>query len=176
MQNDSKLLKFVAELNSKIKCESLFLPLPDGFEIKEKDDRRFVAVKNNILIQFLTDGVLDKEESLANHIKKVLLENESSNILNQVRYIKSHQCGTLYFEIYCQDILVGSQKFIRQINAYFINELTNEFCQLSIACGQYNVSNYPLLNTITDLENDPLLRELLVFTINYLDKITYKDV
>lgn len=169
------VLNIADHANKTLTNGDLIIPILDNFEIIEQsqnsNNRFFVAKNGNTLEQFIVDGQLNDSESLEEHIKIVnqsiadsIANNELYNNKNYMMYYKSYQTSNLSFKIYLQDILLGTidnLSFVRQITSYFINNQTNEFCQLSIASGPFLVNeNYKLLNNIQDLDNDEIIKIL----------------
>lgn len=169
------ILDIADEANRTLTKKDLIIPILDNFEIleqnKDSNSSFFVAKYQNNLEQFYADGVLDKNESLEDHIKKVnnsIEDNVSNNELykdkNYMIYFKAYQTSEFTFKIYLQDILLGTLdnlRFVRQITSYFVNNETNEFCQLSLSSGPYEVNErFKLLDNIKDLDNDEIIKIL----------------
>lgn len=183
------ILDIAEEANRTLTKKDLIIPILDNFEILEQNkdlsSSFFVAKYHNNIEQFYVDGVLDENESLEDHIKKVnnsIEDNVSNNNLyqdkNYMIYFKAYQTSEFTFKIYLQDILTGTSdklNFIRQITAYFINDQTNEFCQLSLASGPYEVNEqYKLLDNIQDLDKDIIIKNLDKSLTVIMDNIHYE--
>lgn len=185
--NTDLIIKAAAEANEKENKSNLIIPILDGFEIIDSSttNNNFVARYNNYLEQFLCDGVLNDEETLDDHIKKVnkaIKDSVDENPLyenhNYIMYYRSYKTKNFEFKIYAQDILMGTKEnleFVRQLNSYFINPFTNEFFQLSLAVGPYEANKeYYLLEKVNDFDNDRLI-SLLNDAINLImDNINYE--
>ena len=69
------ILDIADEANRTLTKKDLIIPILDNFEIleqnKDSNSSFFVAKYQNNLEQFYVDGVLDENESLEDHIKKV---------------------------------------------------------------------------------------------------------
>ena len=59
------------------------------------------------------------------------------------------------------------------MNAYFVEPKSKEFCQLSLAIGQYLKSEYKLLREIDDLNRDVLIKNLEKAMMIIMDNIVY---
>ena len=99
------------------------------------------------------------------------------NYINRIMYYKDYKSANLEFKIYLQDILTGSEddlEFIRQINSYFINPITNEFCQLTMAVGPYKADvNKKLLENIENFDEDKLINNLFDAINLIMDNIVF---
>ena len=166
------ILDIADKANKIINNDALIIPILNNFEIvDQKEDANnnyFVAKYKNTLEQFIVDGVLKEAETYDEHIKKVnesikdnVIDNELYENKNFLIYYKAHQTPDFQFKLYLQDILVGTKEnlnFIRQLTAYFMNDKTNEFCQLSLATGPFPVNErFKLLDNIKDLDNDEVI-------------------
>lgn len=182
------VLNIAMRANSSITKSNLIIPILDNFEIIHQEsntnNQSFVAKYKNVLEQFIVDGKLDENETFEDYIKKVKnsIEDEvSSNELyenkNYLIYYKTYDTPDFQFKIYLQDILSGTKEninFARQIIAYFINS-SNEFCQISLASGPYNVNNQKeLLDNIQDLDNDEIIKNLDKSLKVIMDNIHYE--
>ena len=187
MKIDNKLMEVVTKLNSLENINNMFIPIPDGFEIiqntKIGSNVIFIAKKNNTMEQFLTDGALNTSETIEEHIKKVIdeIKKECENnpiYIGKPDIIKPYRnyANELFeFKIYAQDILVNENSFIRQLNAYFLETESREFCQLSVSAGQYKISEEnKLLTEIQDLTNDNIILGLDDILIQILKRINKK--
>jgi hypothetical protein len=66
--------------------------------------------------------------------------------------------------------------FVRQVNGYFVNPVSEDFCQVSMSAGRYKVSEqYKLLKDIEDLEKDEITTALYNSLKIILDNITYRQ-
>ena len=141
----------------------------------------FVATKDGAIEQFLTDGQLIDDEEFEERVEKVLngIRREVRNnplYAGNGRYIdfyKFHKTPLFDFKIYVQDILIDKEHFVRQMNAYFIEPKSKEFCQLSLAIGQYLKREYKLLRETDDLSKDILNQTLEKAMIIIMDNIVY---
>ena len=183
MKNEDLIVNFANKLSKLISVQDLSFNIPDGFQVIEQQDSSnsiFVAIKNNTIIQFLIDGLLNTE-SFSEHLEKVITSinvtiNENNLYTkdsNYLKFLKTYHNQLFNFEIYVQDIMANSNNFIRQLNAYFVEPKSQQFCQISVASGQYKVQERSLINNITNLENDDITKELLKLLINFIDEIKY---
>ena len=186
-------LEMAKKANTIQNVDRLLIPILEGFKIVKQDifskdsNSFFVAMKNNTIEQFQTDGELNENESFEQRIDKVIKDIKDSVKNNElykgnndyIVYYKNYDNNFFDFKIYVQDILVGSKddlKFIRQMNAFFVEGIGNEFCQLSLAAGQYKVSDkYKLLKDIKEYSKDEIIKGLEQGLKVVLDNIIYKD-
>lgn len=188
MEKEEKVIQ-IAQLVEEAENESLrhlFIPILDGFETTpDTTTDKMVAVKGNTLEQFIIDGVLNRGERVEDRIEKVEqslqdeLPNKELYSGPMLRYIEDYETDFFNFKIYAQDILAGTKDelfFIRQINGYFVNPTTNEFCQISIAAGRYRVNETnKLLKDIEDLEEDVITSDLRKALMIIMDNIKYEQ-
>lgn len=182
-------VKLAKKLNSIENINRLRIPLLDGFEVLKTEPNTkivFVAKKDSLIEQFLTDGMLVDDETIDDRIDKII--GEITKFVDNKPLYKKGTVMKFYklinndgidFHIYVQDILKGTpsdRKLIRQLNAYFVEPKGNEFCQLSLATGLFPVGKrYKLLGDIIDLKEDELIKclepgiDLLVKNIKYKD-------
>ena len=158
------ILDIADKANQIINNNALIIPILDNFEIvdqkQDANNNYFVAKYKNTLEQFIVDGVLKEDETYDEHIKKVnesikdnVIDNELYENKNFLIYYKTNQTSDFQFKLYLQDI--------RQLTAYFMNDKTNEFCQLSLATGPFPVNErFKLLDNIKDLDNDEVINIL----------------
>ncbi len=183
------ILDIANKANQELEEGNLIIPILDGFEIvaqsKENENNFFVAKNQNTLEQFFNDGILKDDETFEDHIKVVnnsiedtIANNELYKNKKCMLYFKAYQKENIPFKIYLQDILLGTMdklNFVRQITAYFINDKTNEFCQLSIASGPYAVNErFKLLENVQDLDNDEIIKTLDKALTVVMDNIHYE--
>lgn len=185
MASEKRIIEAATRANSIINVQDLSIPVLDDFVIQQniKVDSKFifVATKDGAIEQFLTDGQLIDDEDFEDRIEKVLngIRREVRNnplYKGNGRYIdfyKFHKTKLFNFKIYVQDILIDKDHFVRQMNAYFIEPKSKEFCQLSLAIGQYLKSEYKLLREIDDYNNDILIKTLEEAMILIMDNIVY---
>lgn len=189
MNGIEQIINLADKANRTLLEQDLIIPILDKFEIvtqnNENDKKNFVAKYDNNLEQFLTDGILELNETFDEHIKEVnssikesLIENELYKDRNYLVYYKTYQTSEFSFKIYLQDILMednASLKFIRQLTAYFINKQTNEFCQLSLASGPYKENEqHKLLDNIQDFDDDEIIKSLDKSLTLIMDNIHYE--
>ena len=163
--NENLILEAAAQANLLEEANDLVVPILDNFKIVEQSDNHFVALYDNIIEQFYNDGCLEDNETFEerieknnNKIKETIKGNKLYDNKETIMYFKSHKTNLLAIKIYLQDIFTEENYFIRQINGYFINPKTNEFCQLSLAIGPYkNQEKYEILENIKDIDNDELI-------------------
>ena len=188
MNKEEKVIQ-IAQLVEEAEQENLkniFIPILDGFEpTPDSDNNKMVAIKDNVLEQFYNDGVLKDGETLESKIKENQ-ENTFESLPNKelydedsFKYFKDYSTDFFSFKIYAQDILVGMGQdlyFIRQLNGYFLNPTTNEFCQVSLAAGRYKVDGeYKLLKDIEDLEKDSITMSLYNSLLIIMDNIKFEQ-
>ena len=183
-----KAIQLAENLNTKQNIDRLNIPILDGFKLIDHEPNRkiiFLAQKDNIMEQFLADGMLIDDETVDERIDKIIGEitkdiGKKPLYKNGVimKYFKTLNTSDFTFYIYVQDILKGipsDRKLIRQLNAYFVEPVGNEFCQLSLATGLYSVGErYKLLKDIEDLNKDELTKSLEVGLDLILKNINYK--
>ncbi len=166
--------------------KDLFIPILDGFnKTPDTDDKHMVAVRGNTIEQFYNDGALKEGESLDEKIIKV--QNETVESLpskelyhdDAFKFFEKYDTDIFEFYVYAQDILIGTKEdlsFIRQMNAYFISPVTNEFCQVSLAAGRYKVSDeHKLVKDIEKLEEDEITKGLIDGLRLIMDNIRYNQ-
>jgi len=175
--------------NKSMDSKKIFIPILDGFEVVEnkKDENRtlIVAVKNNTIEQYVTDGLMLPGETLDSRIEIVKEELKKNipnkelyeNFDNYITYYEDYNNSEFYFKIYAQDILAGTEDNLlcsKQLNGYFINPDRNEFCQISVAAGPYRVDNeHKLIQDIENLEEDTTIKGLTKAIELIMDNITY---
>ncbi len=192
-KKEKKALQIASKANTIENVNRLLIPILEGFQIVKQDifskdsNQFFVAVKNNTIEQFQTDGMLDEKESFEQRVEKVIKQMKDSVKGNElydgykdfIVYYKNYDNNFFDFKIYIQDILVGTKedlKFIRQINAFFVEGIGNEFCHLSMAAGQYKVSDkFKLLKDIKEYNKDEIIKGLEDGLKVVLDNIIYRD-
>lgn len=186
-------IKVAEKANTIQNVDRLLIPILEGFKVVKQDifnkdsNTFFVAVKNNTLEQFQTDGELKEKESFEERIDKVIKDIKNTVKNNElykgnndfIVYYKNYDNNFFDFKIYIQDILVGTPddpKFIRQMSAFFVEGIGNEFCQVSLAAGQYKVSDkYKLLKDIKEYNKDEIILSLEQGLKVIMDNIIYKD-
>jgi hypothetical protein len=188
-ENIEKIINVADQANKAENSREIFIPVLDDFEVvenkKDESGTILVAVKNNTLEQYITDGFLLPGETLDTRIEKVK-ENLKNNIPNKelydnfdnyITYYEDYNNYTFYFKVYAQDILAGTEDKLlctKQLNGYFINPERNEFCQISVAAGPYVVDNqHKLLQDIDNLEADETIIGLTKALELIMDNITY---
>ncbi len=182
-------IKLAQDLNTKQNINRLNIPILDGFELIEHEPNSkviFIAKRDNIIEQLLTDGMLIDDETVDERIDKIINET-TKNIGNKplykkgviMKFFKTLKKSDFTYYIYVQDILKGTpsdRKLIRQLNAYFVEPIGKEFCQLSLATGFYPVGDrYKLLKDIDDLSKDELTKSLEIGLDLILKNISYKE-
>ena len=185
MAKTKDIIEAANKTNSLINVMDLTIPVLDGFveqqNIKLNSKHIFVATKDGALEQFLTDGELLDDEDFEGRVEKVLngIRREVRNnplYANNGRYVdfyKFHKNTLFNFKIYVQDILIDKEHFVRQMNAYFLEPKSKEFCQLSLSIGQYLKSEYKLLREIDDYSEDVLIKNLEEAMTIIMDNIVY---
>ncbi len=176
----------IAEQSIENPKGNLFIPILDGFkELPDTNAKQLVAINGNTMEQFLVDGVLEENETLETRISKVK-EDLKNNLPNPelydgdtLIYYEDYESNGFYFKLYCQDILLGTKEdlyFIRQLNGYFINNVTREFCQISLSAGKYKVTpETKLLNDIEDIDTDKILIGLRDGLELIMDNVKYSQ-
>ena len=188
-ENIEKLLNVADQASKAENSREVFVPILDDFEVVEnkKDSNRtiLVAVKNNTLEQYITDGFLLPGETLDTRIEKVKEDLKKNipnkelydNFDNYITYYEDYNNYTFYFKVYAQDILAGTEEKLlctKQLTGYFVNPEGNEFCQISVAAGPYVVDNqHKLLQDIDNLETDETIIGLTKALELIMDNITY---
>jgi len=186
---EEKIFKIANKANSLANIDKLNIPIPDGFEVIKEElmdpNLIFVAQKDNYIEQLLTDGRVEENEDIEQRIEKVISETANSIKDNPLyddnrfmTYYRTYFNDVIEFNIYIQDILAGSSKdkvFIRQLNAYFLEPIGREFCQLSVASGPYDVKDNKLINSITDYSEDLIIKDLDNLLNSILENLVYKD-
>lgn len=184
-----KAIKVAERLNTLDNISRLGIPILDGFEVLEHDPNNkiiFVARKDNIIEQFLTDGMLIDDETIDERIEKIISEITKEICTKPlykkgvaIKFFKLISKNDIDFHIYVQDIIKGTpsnRKLVRQLNAYFVEPVGNEFCQISLGSGLYPVGErYKLLGDIIDLNNDELIKSLETGLELIINNIKYKD-
>ena len=181
----NNVINIAKKMNSLENIKKFYFHLPDGYSIIQNENNNtsnvvFIAKNDTSIIQFLTDGTLDENETFDMHVQSVVNQIVSEYSNNGLYdndkfffYLKDYNTKLFNFKLYVQDILVDDYTFIRQLNAYFIETNSKEFCQISLASGSYRKSEYNLLNKIDNLENDIITKKLIDNMISFLDKIEY---
>lgn len=133
-------IKIAKELNQK----NLFIPVLDGFEVKENLRNGFVASNSHGIIEkyVFEDGTFD---DINTKIKDTLHKatdygNQRGALLKpeNIFFVGKYSLD-FEFHIYIQDILLNNHKFIREMNAYFLNTDGKTFHQVSVSSGPYSV-------------------------------------
>lgn len=189
-ENLKKALQLAKKMNSISNAERLSIPVLDGFDIVREEQPYtnvvFLAQKDNMIEQFIVDGALENEETITQRIEKVVEavrnRTEKNPLYEKENYIynyKTYKNDLFEFNIYVQDIIIGTRKekqFIRQLNAYFIEKDEKEFCQVSVAIGPYIPSDInPLIKDIKDFSKNSIITNLDAALKVILDNITYKE-
>ena len=187
-----KALEIAKNMNTILNYQSLLIPILDGFTVIEKnltDPNHkiiFVAVKNNTLEQFIGDGILGEQESVDDRIEKVVKDIKKEVGTNKLYdgnneylcYYKNYDNANFDYKIYVQDILSGSEddlRFARQLSAFFVEPIGNEFYQISVAAGSYAVNKgYKLLKDLKNYEEDEIIKGLEANLKIIMDNIVYK--
>ena len=185
-----QLVEVANQASKSINSKDIFIPILDGFKVVEnkKDENRtlIVAINNNTLEQYITDGILLPGETLDTRINKVKEELRNNipnkelyeNFDNYITYYEDYTNNLeFYFKVYAQDILAGDNEKLlcsKQLTGYFINPNKNEFCQISVAAGPYRVDNtHKLLQDIDDISQDETIKGLTKALELIMDNITY---
>ena len=178
-------LEIAKKANTIINIENMKIPVLDGFEVKKdikiNSKHIFVAQKDNVLEQFLTDGQLVDAETLDERVEKILNDirrevRHNPLYANNGRYIdlyKEYEKDNFRYKIYVQDILIDKEHFARQLNAYFVEPHSGEVCQISISAGQYLRSEYKILREINNYKRDRIIVSLEKALLLILDNIRY---
>ncbi len=184
-KKDDIVFEAVVKSNSLANVMDLTIPVLDGFvvqqNIKLNSKHIFVATKDGAIEQFLTDGTLADGEDFEERVEKVLngVRREVRNnplYAGNGRYLdfyKFHKNNLFNFKLYVQDIIIDKTHFVRQMNAYFIEPKSNEFCQLSLSIGQYLRSEFKLLREMDDYKQDVLIKSLEEAMVLIMDNIVY---
>ena len=190
MSNIDKIIQLAKKGNTLLSYNELKVPVLDEFTVVQQDldnpnnNVMFVALRNNVLEQFLGDGALLEDESFEKHLESVIdsmKETVKDNPLyegndNYLIPYENYDNDMFDFKIYAQDILMGTKdniKFVRQLSAFFLEPRSNEFFQISMSAGQYSESEYKLLKDIKDFQNDEILKGLEQNLKLVLDNLTY---
>ena len=188
MNTEEKVIQ-IAQLVEEAEADNiknLFIPILDGFkETPDTDDKKMIAIKDNMLEQFYNDGHLKEGETFEQRIENVQKETFESLPNKELyqgdyfKYYKNYDTDYFTFQVFAQDILVGTKEnlsFVRQVNGYFLNSITNEFCQISMSAGRYKVTEeHKLINDIADLEEDEITMALYNALQIIMDNIIYKQ-
>lgn len=192
MSNIEKVIQMAKKGNTLLSYDELNVPVLDEYTVVQQNLNNpnnnviFVAIKNNVLEQFLGDGALLEDESFEKHLEDVIdsmKEAVKGNPLyegnnNYLIPYEKYDNDMFDFKIYAQDILMGSKenlKFVRQLSAFFLEPRNNEFFQISMSAGQYDEKEYKLLKDIKDFQNDEILKGLEHNLKLVLDNLTYKE-
>ena len=187
---EKNIEKIAKKMNSIEHVSKLFIPIPDGFEVVKEDLKSdnliFVAQKDNIVEQLLTDGELEEDEKFEDRIEKLIQETANSikdnPLYNDERfmtYYRTYANDIIEFNIYIQDILAGTKEnkiLIRQLNAYFLEPMGREVCQLSLASGPYDANNTKLINAITNYSEDKIISNLDDLLDQILEQLVYEVI
>lgn len=158
--NIKKAINIATELNS----QKLFIPLLDGFKMKSKFPNGFLATdRENFTERFATSNVkYDFDNSIINDIKSTIEYGKKHNAIIDINNIK--YCGTynysFKFKLYLKDIVVNNS-FIREIDAYFINEHNNTFNIISLSTRPLKIENAIFLKDINANENNKIINYLI---------------
>ena len=186
---EKDIIQINKKANSLANIENLIIPIPEGFEVIREDIKDpnliFLAQSGNFVEQLLTDGELDEEENFEDRIQKLIDETSESirgNILYSderfMTYYRTYSNDIIEFNVYIQDILSGTLNnkiLIRQLNAYFLEPMGREVCQLSIASGPYDANKEKLLNSITNYKEDPIIKNLDNILNPIMENLVYRD-
>lgn len=181
MSNEiNKALKIAEKMNYISKNE-LYIPILDGFKITITNKNGFSASNNKgILEQFLFEDALEDSETINDRIDKVInssidfaKQNNVSLTKENILFVQDYK--TIFdFKIYIQDIDIFQNKFIRQVNAYFVEPKTNIFYQISIAAGPYFYSSENFtVSKISNVEDNIFIKPLLEMLKTILKNIKY---
>lgn len=139
---------FLSNVEEKEFLANVNVPILDGFHIVDNPGTVFTAVNDEDYIeQFLTDGILPEGEEFNQHIEKVLFETKKfmkdsglEKVDDNISFFKNYQNNDFRFRIYIQDNIIN-KKIIRQFNAFFIDNDTNAFYQVSFASCPYSLDD-----------------------------------
>ena len=184
----NKIIEEIAQrANSILNASKVEVKLPDGYKIVEdkinSTGRIFVAVKDNTLIEFLTDGQLNEKDSLDFHIDTIIKDIKKSvenshlydGYSNFISKYMEYKTKNNIYKIYVQDVLVNNEMYSRMFNAYFVEPTTKEFCQITVARGQYNIKERKLLKDMDNKQTDEINISLAKLLTEILDRIIYHN-
>jgi len=182
-----KLVSFADKLNTVESVNKLEIPILDDFTIVEdnKIDKNIIFVATDgkgSLEQLISDGSLVDDETLEDHIEKVISdiakEIDKKPLYKGEKFL--NYCGKytnkdFTFEIYAQDVILTRDKFIRQLIAFFVEKEDNIFYELTIAQGPFSKEKYPLIKDINKFSEDRVNAALEKQLKIILDNLKYKD-
>lgn len=186
MDNDTISTTDMARmLNYRTHAEQLFIPVLDGFQIIADENPQTVlhAEGHGFTEQLTSDGSLETDtfesriDLTINATKQYLKANGCEKAEESFIYYKDYNNGTFTFKIYVCDIIIPREQkqVIRQFCAYFVEPKMNDFYQLSLSAGPFNMPTEQLKPGIIDLENDLVTQSLDNVLKVILDNLKYKN-
>ena len=185
--SEETIINIVKKINKQKEVDILSVPIVDDFrlEIIHSNNIIFHAVGTDKSSETLIcDGKLNNDESFEDRLQKVISETIEANINNGIEnseksvYFYTKIIDTLEFYIYFIDYikLVGSQKrVIRQINAYFLEPVYNNFYQLSLNTAPFLLPTKIMkIGENFDLDKDSITKSLVNTLMKIIKNIEYK--
>ncbi len=134
-------VEIAKRFNSKAQAMKLEVPILDGLkEVFSSNEKIVFAVGDDYFLeQFITDGVLNQDESFEERvnknvtdIKKVLVNNSISDADDNFQDLGNFTNGIFNFRVYLQYV-AREKKPICQATAYFLDPKSNSFYQLNLS-------------------------------------------
>lgn len=174
---ENKINGFVKELNDKYYIQNILVPILDNFKIipGNNDGVIFAAISNErYLEQYICDGILEKNETIDDHINKVIDDTKEAmtangfdDVKNSFRFFKGYSNKFFNFKVYLQTLRL-TDKILMQYNVFFVDPKSNAFFQLSLTTCPYGKEDFEAINNNITTNMDKTMTTVM-------DKIRYRN-
>ena len=172
-------------VNYRVHADMLNIPKLNFLQ-KEEDynpQMIFSASGGRYTEQLVSGGHLGENETFEDRINFEITNTKESmkQAYNMdVSYIpfKKYNNGTFKFQLYFQDMVMTVDNKIqvfRNLLAYFVEPTWNDFYQLSLGAGWYDIPTEVLKIGEIDLQNDTITKNLIRGIKILMDNLKYKE-
>lgn len=132
--------KLLDEIIKELHRSTLAIPVLSEYKLIDEDleNALFIAVSPDQSIeQYLEDGQLEDDETFERRLNKVIQETQKSMVSNgltnkELVYLGTIKNNPFEFKLFLQDN-IKDNKYVRQINAYFIEPESRFFYEITLA-------------------------------------------
>lgn len=170
--------------NYRVHADILNIPKLNFLQEEEDPNPQmiFLASGDGYTEQLVAGGQLSINETIEDRIKFEITNTKESmktayNI--EVNYIpfRKYDNGTFKFKLYFQDMIMpvdNKTQVFRNLLAYFVEPSWNDFYQLSLGAGWFDIPTDILKIGEIDLQNDTVTRQLVKGIKILMDNLKYK--
>ena len=184
MSRIDDMMNMGTAVNYRLHADILSIPQLNFLQ-KEEDynpQMIFSASGSGYTEQLVAGGQLNANETFEDRIKFEITNTRESMKLNyniDVNYIpfRQYDNGTFKFKLYFQDMIMpvdNKTQVFRNLLAYFVEPSWNDFYQLSLGAGWFDIPTDILKIGEIDLQNDTITRQLVKGIKILMDNLKYK--